>query len=62
MLNSAEPATQCDCGAYLRGSLPKSGLLDFATKIVFPLFFVGEEAFVASILKTAIFLFSISYS
>ena len=28
----------------LRGSLPKSGPLDFATKNTFPLFFVGEEA------------------
>ena len=31
---------------YLRGSLPKSGPLDFATKNTFPLFFVGEEALV----------------
>ena len=30
----------------LRGSLPKSGPLDFATKYTFPLFFVGEEALV----------------
>ena len=30
----------------LRGSLPKSGPLDFATKNTFPLFFVGEEALV----------------
>ena len=30
----------------LRGSLPKSGPLDFATKITFALFFVGEEALV----------------
>ena len=30
----------------LRGSLPKSGPLDFATKKTFPLFFVGEEALV----------------
>ena len=30
----------------LRGSLPKSGPLDFATKDTFPLFFVGEEALV----------------
>ena len=30
----------------LRGSLPKSGPLDFATKNNFPLFFVGEEALV----------------
>ena len=30
----------------LRGSLPKSGPLDFATKSTFPLFFVGEEALV----------------
>ena len=32
--------------ARLRGSLPKSGPLDFATKNTFPLFFVGEEALV----------------
>ena len=32
--------------AALRGSLPKSGPLDFATKNTFPLFFVGEEALV----------------
>ena len=32
--------------ACLRGSLPKSGPLDFATKNTFPLFFVGEEALV----------------
>ena len=30
----------------LRGSLPKSGPLDFATKNTFPLVFVGEEALV----------------
>ena len=30
----------------LRGSLPKSGPLDFATKNTFPLFLVGEEALV----------------
>ena len=30
----------------LRGSLPKSGPLDFATKNTFPLFFVGEEALI----------------
>ena len=30
----------------LRGSLPKSGRLDFATKNTFPLIFVGEEALV----------------
>ena len=30
----------------LRGSLPKSGPLDFATKNTFPLFFVAEEALV----------------
>ena len=30
----------------LRGSLPKSGPLDFATKNSLPLFFVGEEALV----------------
>ena len=32
--------------SQLRGSLPKSGPLDFATKNTFPLFFVGEEALV----------------
>ena len=32
--------------AQLRGSLPKSGPLDFATKNTFPLFFVREEALV----------------
>ena len=31
---------------HLRGSLPKSGPLDFATKNTFALFFVGEEALV----------------
>ena len=30
----------------LRGSLSKSGPLDFATKNTFPLFFVSEEALV----------------
>ena len=30
----------------LRGSLPKSGPVDFATKNTFPLFLVGEEALV----------------
>ena len=30
----------------LRGSLAKSGPLDFATTNTFPLFFVGEEALV----------------
>ena len=30
----------------LRGSLSKSGPLDFATKNTFPFFFVGEEALV----------------
>ena len=30
----------------LRGTLPKSGPLDLATKNTFPLFFVGEEALV----------------
>ena len=30
----------------LRGSFPKSGPLDFATKNTFALFFVGEEALV----------------
>ena len=34
------------CFHGLRGSLPKSGPLDFATKNSFPLFFVGEEALV----------------
>ena len=34
------------CTPHLRGSLPKSGPLDFATKNTFPLFFVGEEALV----------------
>ena len=33
-------------GKDLRGSLPKSGPLDFARKNTFPLFFVGEEALV----------------
>jgi len=33
-------------GIGLRGSLPKSGPLDFATKNTFPLYFVGEEALV----------------
>ena len=33
-------------GTPLRGSPPKSGRLDFATKNSFPLFFVGEEALV----------------
>ena len=33
---------------FLRGSLPKSGPLDFATKNTFPLFFVGEEALVGT--------------
>ena len=32
--------------SHLRGSLPKSGPLDFATKNSFPLFFGGEEALV----------------
>ena len=35
--------TKRDFG-QLRGSLPKSGPLYFATKNSFPLFFVGEEA------------------
>ena len=37
-----------DCAVLLqlRGSLPKSGPLDFATKNTFALFFVGEEALV----------------
>ena len=44
MLSSAEPATQCDCGAYLRGSLPKSGsLARFRDENSFPLFFVGKR-------------------
>ena len=33
-------------GKKLRGSLPKSGPLDFATKNTFALFFVSEEALV----------------
>ena len=36
----------CSTRIRLRGSLPKSGPLDFATKNTFPLFFVGEEALV----------------
>ena len=36
----------CSLFKCLRGSLPKSGPLDFATKNTFPLFFVGEEALV----------------
>ena len=32
--------------SQLRGSLPESGPLDFATKNTFPLFLVGEEALV----------------
>ena len=35
-----------DIPKQLRGSLPKSGPLDFATKNTFALFFVGEEALV----------------
>ena len=35
-----------DLAKQLRGSLPKSGPLDFATKNSFPLIFVGEEALV----------------
>ena len=46
--------TEFDCNGcivqymleVLKGSLPKSGPLDFATKNTFPLFFVGEEALV----------------
>ena len=34
------------CITCLRGSLPKSGPLNFATKNTFALFFVGEEALV----------------
>ena len=37
---------QCEGQASLRGSLPKSGPLDSATKNTFPSFFVGEEALV----------------
>ena len=33
-------------GTPLRGSLTKSGPLDFATKNTFPLFFASEEALV----------------
>ena len=39
-----DPGTMCLI--FLRGSLSKSGPLDFATKYSFPLFFVGEEALV----------------
>ena len=35
-----------DLAKQLRGSLPKSGPLDFATKNSFPSFFVGAEALV----------------
>ena len=35
----------------LRGSLPKSGPLDFATKNTVPLFFAGEEALRAPVCK-----------
>ena len=52
------------CDRTLRGSLPQSGALDFATKNVFALFsFFGEEAFLNSgyILKL-LFLFSNYYS
>ena len=58
MLSSAEPATQCDCGAYLRGGLPKSGSLDFATKIVF-LYFLSGRGFSRYILKPLYFCFQI---
>ena len=37
--------------SLLSGCLPKSGPLDFATKSSFPLFFVGEEAFVGRYLN-----------
>ena len=41
------PGTRCwTMITSLRGSLPKSGPLDFTTKNTFPLFFVGEEALV----------------
>ena len=39
----------------LRGSLPKSGPLDFATKNSFPIFFAGEEALVGIYLKSGVF-------
>ena len=42
-LNGSKPVA---ISTVLRGSLPKSGPLDFATKNTFPLFFVGEEALV----------------
>ena len=49
---------------FLRGSLPKSGPLDYATKNSFPLFFVGVEALVELSRYTlkSLFLFSNSYS
>ena len=43
-LSSSSPGFRDFYG--LRGSLPKSGPLDFATKNTFALFFVGEEALV----------------
>ena len=41
-----QPTQRYSFDNVLRGSLPKSGPLDFATKNYFPLFFVGEEALV----------------
>ena len=40
------PANKSEESVILRGSLPKSGPLDFASKNTFALFFVGEEALV----------------
>ena len=42
-LSYAQPL---ELSGRLRGSLRKSGPLDFATKNTFPLFFVSEEALV----------------
>ena len=44
----------------LKGSLPKSGPLDFATKNSFPLFFAGEEALVG-IYQNRYFCFQILF-
>ena len=43
LLKTLNSEAFCPC---LRGSLPNSGPLDFATKNTFPLFFVSEEALV----------------
>ena len=45
-LSGRRPTFSVKCRTVLRGSLPKSGPLDFATKNTFALFFVGEEALV----------------